>query len=267
MTPAITRRDATRLCIAAICSTAFPTHPAAFAQSAPPAQPAAPPQFDVATIRPYTGDSAFSSGIETRHGRLNAQNVTLKRCIIGAYGVGPHQVFGDPDWIDAEPFDIQAKSEQLIEDDAVMNQMLQALLADRFKLALHSETRTTQAYVLEVDKKGPKLDKAGGGDSSTSTSTGKAGRVTIQALNTDMDLFAKILSRKVDLPVVNQTGVNGIFDFTIHWTPDTIRPSDQTADDVSIFAALPEQLGLHLRATKAPVEMLIIDHVEKPSDN
>ncbi len=82
-----------------------------------------------------------------------------------------------------------------------------------------------------------------------------------------MDLFAQVLARKMDLPVVNQTGLTDIFNFKLHWTPDSVPVSELTADDVSIFAALQQQLGLHLRSAKAAVEVLVIDHIERPTAN
>jgi len=83
-----------------------------------------------------------------------------------------------------------------------------------------------------------------------------------------MDLFAEVLARKMDLPVVNQTGLTGMFNFKLQWTLDSAPPSDrQTADNVSIFAALQEQLGLRLHSAKAPVGVLVIDHVERPTAN
>jgi uncharacterized protein (TIGR03435 family) len=82
-----------------------------------------------------------------------------------------------------------------------------------------------------------------------------------------MDLFAQVLARKMDLPVVNQTGLAGIFNFKLHWTPDSVPVSEQTDADVSIFDALREQVGLHLRSAKAPVKVLVIDHVERPDAN
>jgi uncharacterized protein (TIGR03435 family) len=167
--------------------------------------------------------------------------------------------------VDTVPFDIVAKADQPVEDDAVMNAMLQRLLADRFKLVLHRETRSLEAYVLEVDKKGAKLAVAMGGESSTNTSTNQAG-VTISAHNTGMELLAEDLARAVDLPVVDQTGLKGIYNFTLHWTPDDLRTANN-ADSISIFTAIEEQLGLRLHATKAPVQVLVIDHVEKPSPN
>jgi uncharacterized protein (TIGR03435 family) len=225
------------------------------------------PEFDVSTVKPTDPGYAGSDGIATRAGLVDARNVTLQRCIIGAYSVGPHQVVGGPDWVYTDRFDIMGKSDQPIGDDDTLNQMLQRLLADRFKLAIHRGNKILPAYVLEVDKNGPKLEKAEGGDSDTNTSTGRRGRVTIDAKNTDMNLFAQVLARKMDLPVVNQTGLTGIFNFKLHWTPDSVPVSEQTNDDVSIFTALQEQLGLRLRSAKAPVEVLEIDHVERPTAN
>jgi uncharacterized protein (TIGR03435 family) len=200
---------------------------------------------------------------------MDAENVTLKRCIMGAYGVGPTQISGGPDWVDSERFDILAKTDQPVNDDATLNVMLQNLMADRFKLVIHREARPISAYLLEVGKDGPKMEKAEGGDSNTNMSTGRKGAVTLDAGNTDMDLFAEVLSRKMDRPVVNQTGLKGVFNFKLHWTPQTDKPVDygDGVEDVSIFTAVQEQLGLRLRAGKAPVDTIVIDHVEQPSDN
>lgn len=233
----------------------------------PTGQPAVVQEFEVATVKPSKADSTSTSGIKTGHGRLDAENVTLKRCIMGAYGVGPQQIAGGADWMDSDRFDILAKADQPINEDSVLMVMLQRLLADRFKLALHREKKTISAFVLEADKKGPKLEKAEAGEASTNTSSSNTG-VTIYARNTDMDLFAKVLSRKLDLPVVNHTGLEGIFNFKLHWTPDSAMGANHGAtDEVSIFTGIQEQLGLRLRSEKTPVEVLVIDHVEKPSEN
>jgi uncharacterized protein (TIGR03435 family) len=193
--------------------------------------------------------------------------VTLKRCIMGAYGVGPHQISGGPDWLASDRFEISAIADKPIDDDAVLMAMLQDLLAERFKLVLHRDTRTIRALVLEVARNGPKLEKAEAGEAGTNTSSGNT-RLSIDAHNTDMDLFAKVLAREMDLPVVNHTGLEGVFNFKLHWTPDKARPADGVATEgASIFTAIQEQLGLRLRAEKAPVEILVIDHVERPSEN
>ena len=229
-------------------------------------QPAVAQRFEVASVKPIITDSG-TSGIKTGHGRLDAKNVTLKRCIMSAYGVGPHQVSGGPDWLESDRFEISAKADKPTNDDAVLMAMLQALLAERFKLVFHRETRTLRALVLEAAKNGPKLEKAEAGEPGTNTSRINTG-LSIDAHNTDMDLFAKVLAREMDLPVVNHTNLQGIFNFKLHWTPDNARPADGgAAQEASIFTALQEQLGLRLRTAKAPVEILVIDHVETPSEN
>ena len=220
------------------------------------------PQFDVAAIRPSHTPADSGSGIYTGHGKVRAENVTLKRCIIGAYGVGPNQVFGGPDWLDSDRFEIDAKIDRGINDSRVLDQMLQALLADRFKLIMHRENRTITAYVLDLAKNGPKLEKAEGGESNTNASTSDRG-VTLVARNMGLDAFAERLARFLDLPVINRTGLKGAFNFKLEWVPEKLK----SADGRSIFAALPEQLGLRLRSQKTPIEVLVIDHAEQPSGN
>jgi uncharacterized protein (TIGR03435 family) len=231
------------------------------------AQSTAAQQFEVASVKPSQADPNSSAGIRTRHGRLDGNNVTLKRCIMGAYAVGPHQIAGGPGWIDSDRFEISAKADRPIDDDDALMLLLQGLLADRFKLVLHRETRTIRAFVLEASKNGPKLEKAEPGEASTNTSTSNTG-VEIDARYTTMDAFAKILARKMELPVVNRTGLPGIFNFKLRWTPERAKvPDTGAAEAPSIFTAIQEQLGLRLRSQKAPVEILVIDHAEKPSEN
>jgi bla regulator protein blaR1 len=218
------------------------------------------PTFEVASVKPSNSD-ASSSGIHTGHGRLDGNNVTLKRCIMGAYGVGPHQVFGGPDWMESDRFEITAKADQPTGGDDVLMLMLQSLLAERFHLVVRRETRTIPALVLEVAKNGPKLEKAEAGEAGTNTSTSNTGRF-IDAHNISMDLFAKVLARQMELPVVNGTGLEGVFNFKLQWSPQS-----QAVEGVSIFTAIQEQLGLRLHSRKAPVEILVIEHVEKPSEN
>ena len=229
-------------------------------------QPVTALRFEVASVKPSKADPG-ASGIKTGHGRLDAKNVTLKRCIMGAYGVGPHQIVGGTVWLDAVLFEICSKADQSTDDDTVLMSMLQDLLGERFKLTLHREKRTIRALVMEVGKNGPKLEKAEPGEAGTNTINGKTGLI-IDAHNTDMDLLARVLAREMDLPVVNRTGLEGIFNFKLQWARETSRPSDGGGvEGASTFTAIQEQLGLHLRADKAPVEVLVIDHVEKPSEN
>jgi len=257
----LSRRAIVRFVLNVGIAAAWLHHPAADAQSSPPS-----PQFEVSTVKPSSPGSGASSGIRTGYGRLDGENVTLKRCIIGAYEVGPHEVVGGPDWVNTDTFVISAKSEQPVNDDHLLDSMLQRLLADRFKLVLHTEKRMMPAYALEIDKKGQRLQPAKEGDSSTNLSGGSGGRTNLEARNTDMALFARVLARTVDLPVVDKTGLKGIFNFNLQWTSESeIAANRGGPDAVSIFTALPEQLGLRLRSTTALVEVLVIDHVERPA--
>jgi uncharacterized protein (TIGR03435 family) len=220
----------------------------------------------VASIKPSSPDPHASSGINSGHGRISASSVTLKRCVIGAYGLGPNEIFGGPGWLDSDRFEIIAKAEEPVGDAALMA-MLRTLLAERFKLAVHRETRTIPAYVLEVARKGPKLEKAAGGVSSDAS-----GWAMIDAANTTMDHFAWVLARQMDLPVVNRTGLEGAFNLKLTWTPDSGQPArpggdSGVPDGPSIFTAIQEQLGLRLRSEKTPVAVLVVDHAEKPSEN
>jgi len=228
-------------------------------------QPAAAPEFDVTSVKP-SRDFGWL-GIDTMPGRIRADSVTLERCIHDAYDVGPHRVLGGPDWIATDRWEIVARADHAVDDDDLLMLMLRQLLADRFRLALHRETRMLPSYVLEVGKNPPKMQRAEPGDDETELHGGRGGPTTLEARKTDMNRLAEVLGWRMDRPVVNQTGLNGQFNFTLHWMADILRNSDDGADDVSIFTAVGEQLGLHLRTAKAPVEVLVIDHVERPSEN
>ena len=221
-------------------------------------QPAAAPQFEVASIRPSNPDEMHGgSGCPTGNGRLTFNNVTLKRCIMGAYGIGPNQIIGGPAWIDADRFEIVAKSDKP-DGTGLLDAMFRTLLADRFKLVLHRETRPLQAYVVDIAKNGPKLEKAVTGGAKTSS-----GRGLIDAQVITMSRFAEVLSRQMDLPVVDRTNLDGAFNLKLEWNSDTTRPEAGP----SIFTAIQEQLGLRLQSQKVPLEVLVIDHAERPSAN
>jgi uncharacterized protein (TIGR03435 family) len=215
-------------------------------------------KFEVAAIKPNNADP-HSGGVSTGNGLLRSINVTLKRSIMGAYNIGPNQIIGGPDWMGTDRFDIVAKAEQRAGDQELMI-MLQSLMAERFKLAIHRETRPMQVYVMEVAKPG-KLEKDEGG-----TSTANNGHGSIDARNTSMDRFAEVLSRQADLPVLNRTGLDGVYKIDLKWSMDPSRgPSSPEAP--SLYTAIQEQLGLRLRAQKMPLEVLVIDHAERPTEN
>jgi len=187
---------------------------------------------------------------------------------MGAFAVGPNQISGGPPWLESARFDIVAKADLPVDDDRSLMAMLRTLLAERFKLAIRRETRTVEAFVLEVAKGGQKLERAAERESTT-----RNGRGLIDAKTITMDRFAEVLSRQMDLPVVNHTGLAGSFDLKLEWTPESRGPVRPGADDamletgVSIFTATQQELGLRLRARKTPVEVIVIDHAERPSEN
>jgi uncharacterized protein (TIGR03435 family) len=220
------------------------------------AQTEAVPRFEVASVKPATVGQP-GGGLVTGHGRLTVANETLKRCIMGAYGLGPNLISGGPGWLESDRFEIVAKSERDQDGDKALMLMLRTLLAERFKLAVHFETRTIPALVLEVAKNGPKLEKADGESARTQN-----GRGLIDARTITMSRFAEVLSRQMDLPVVDRTGLEGAFNLKLEWTPASAKP-----DGPSVFTALQEQLGLRLESRKMPIEVLVIDHAERPTEN
>lgn len=230
-------------------------------------QVVASPNFDVATIKLTKDPTGFSSGLRTGRGELSAKNVTLRRCIIGAYGIGPHQLVGGPNWIDSTHFDIEAKGDSSIDSDDMLMDMLQRLLADRFGLKLHREKRSMRAYSLEVARNGLKMEASAPGEAVTSTNSSNTSK-SLEASHTSLDLLAKALARETSLPIVNNTGLTGVYTFKLRWTPDNARQPDSKVEDYGALPdALHEQLGLQLRVATIPVESLVIEDAHTPTDN
>jgi uncharacterized protein (TIGR03435 family) len=223
-------------------------------------------QFEVASIRASNSEevSAGWSGCQDSPGLVRCNNVTLKRCIVGAYVVGADRVLSGPDWIDTDHFQITARASEPIGDKALMA-MLQTLLAERFKLVLHRESRLGETMILEVAKKGPKLQPASAGKSSYNNA-----HEHLDATSITMADFAEILSRNLKLQVVDRTGLRGAFNFTLRWNVDErVESRDDAAADLrwQVSKATVQQLGLTLKLKRLPVEMLVVDHAEKPSEN
>lgn len=226
--------------------------PAAFGQAS----------FEVASIKPNTsGDSRSSTNIH--NGSLSMRNVTLKNCILEAYAIQGYQLQA-PDWVGSEAFDIQAKPAAAVHNDDQFRQMLQALLADRFKLTVHGESKIMPAYELVAANNGVRMRQApNDGDSHTNSNGGH-----MTAEHVSMGKLAQRLSRIVGRPVIDETHLTGVYDFTLEWTPWTGDPQAGDDSGPSLFSALQEQLGLKLRPNKLPIEMLVVDHVEKaPTGN
>lgn len=197
-------------------------------------------------------------------GRFTATNVSPLMLIRRALGVELGQITGAPDWMNADRYDVNAKmatSRDISEEE--LQPLLQRLLADRFALNFHRETRFVPVYSLVVSREGSKLTMHAG-DSVPSLKTEFApDKATMLAGNTTMSAFSKALSRLPGRPVIDNTELKGGFDFKLEWSPDQTNGSALP----SLFTAVQEQLGLKLEAVKGPVEVIVIDHAEPPSSN
>jgi uncharacterized protein (TIGR03435 family) len=184
-----------------------------------------------------------------------------------AYEVESYQISGGPAWMDSDRFDINAKAEgETAPSKEQLRQMLQRLLADRFHLQFHREKRQRPAYTLMLAKSGPKLKESRAADSSMSLRSGAV--QTLELSKATMEQFAAQLSNSgLDNPVVDRTGLKGVYDIKLTWTPEYGGTPSSDPQTVTIFAALQDQLGLKLEPQQAPVEILVLDRVEKPSGN
>lgn len=221
--------------------------------------------FEVASIKlsPPQPPGHTSSRMSVDTGRLNYTNVTLKDVVGQAYKVQAYQIAG-PDWIETERFDIAAKIPELAARDQVPL-MLQVLLADRFNMAFHREVKELPVYALNIVKNGPKLKIAESESGITSNSNRTSWHMVAKI---PMRRFAEFLSERVNRPVLDQTGLNGSFEFTLDWAIDDAPATNEGEAGPSIFTALQEQLGLKLNSTKGPVQTIVIDHADRaPSDN
>lgn len=224
---------------------------------------------------------------------------TLHFFIRVGYGVFDFQISGEPNWVGSELFDVQAKMDKSVVDELdklgqderrrERDRMFQTLLVDRFKLTVHRETKEQKAYTLVVAKNGPKIHPSTPQENENNGQTRAPG--TYQSIGEFSGVEAPIggrglvwlLSQALGQPVVDKTGLTGNYDFTLKWNPDQKQApmlndtegNQSSADSItsmdssgpSIFTALQEQLGLKLQAQKSPVEILVIDHVERPSEN
>jgi uncharacterized protein (TIGR03435 family) len=240
------------------------------------------PQFEVATIKPSQSRDAGGSIKVGPSGMVNLTNFPIMVLIRFAYDVPRRQISGGPSWLESEKFDIVGKPD--IEGSPSMSQlraMLLKLLADRFQLSLHQEKKELSVYALTVAKGGPKLSEDTGHPNELPKFFGRGESQGRNVQNATMAEFASDLQGTLERPVLDRTGLGSKrYDFILKWTADmpantpanngaTGAPSAAEKPDAppDIFAAIQQQLGLKLESTKAQVDVIVIDHVEKPSEN
>ncbi len=183
---------------------------------------------------------------------------TLKGLICAAYQVKDFQVTGGPKWIDADRFDINAKAEGAA-NDTQLKDMLQTLLAERFQLVFHHEEKIAPSYALVLIKSGLKIKPV---DGATGTnSNGSKGQLEVTGMT--MSRFAETLSRELKTPVTDLTATPGAYDFKLQWSTE----GDANDMESALFAALQSQLGVKLESRKLPIDMVVVDKAEKPSEN
>jgi uncharacterized protein (TIGR03435 family) len=236
--------------------------PPSRAQSQPSA--GAAPRFEVTSIKSNNSmDQAI--GMFFSPGRVRVKNYTLRSLIEDTYSLKRYQVSGGPGWVNSERYDIEAKAEENV-GAKQMIVMLRTLLADRFQVKFHRETRQGPVYKLIVAKSGPKLHEP-----TEREETRPNLKIEVDGFvghEVSMRWFTDALSAQLDRPVMDGTDLTGGYDFRLHYTPDNSEPADPNAPSAaSILTAVQEQLGLKLESAKGPVEILVIDHVEKPSEN
>jgi uncharacterized protein (TIGR03435 family) len=220
-------------------------------------------EFEVATVKrspPPPGDSININPGTLRNGRLTFTNASLSDCLKFAWGIMSDAQISGPDWIKlkAVRFDIVALTAPDTPEEQVYL-MLQALLADRLKLALHHEQRTLPWLALVIGKGGPKFTASSNGTRSSAM----GGRILGDQMS--MQRLATFISRLERQTVVDKTGLRGNFALKLEWSPDDAAA---TPSGPSIFTALQEQLGLRLESQKGPLDVLVIDHAEQiPVEN
>ena len=276
----------------------------------PPSAPSASPAFEVASIKPNkSGDGFIRFGLQPG-GRFTAQNVPARELIRFAYNVQPFQIEGGPGWLNSDRFDVTAKAEGELPQvgpgqAGPIQDMMKTLLADRFKLKVHNETKEMPVYALVLARSdgrlgkqiepstvdcaasrgrgaGPGGGRGGPGGPPAPPQPGERpqcgmfmGIGNVGAGDVPMQQLAQLLSQRVQRIVVDKTGLTGRYSFNIEFTPDQMPPPGAAPpgvqlpainpDGPSIFTALQEQLGLKLESTRGPVETLVIDSIDQPT--
>jgi uncharacterized protein (TIGR03435 family) len=263
------------LIVAAIASAGFT------AQSqvqSPPVDANANPGFEVATIKPSPPNRPGKS-VGFRGSEYMCRNTNVNDLIALGYGLHARQIIGGPAWFGTDLYDIEIKPDaEGLPNDKQVKTMLQKLLAERFKLTFHHEKRELSVYVISVAGGGPKMTTSGP-DSRTGFLLRGPGDLLVSNMTlTDFAIWMQ--AGVMDKPVVDQTGLPDRYDFHLKWTPDESQfsqfrgtgavvppPTDDPNAPPSLYTALQEQLGLKMKPAKFPDDVIVIDHVEKPSEN
>lgn len=227
-------------------------------------------EFEVASIKRNTTNERMYYGL--RNASLTIRNMTVMGMIQAAYGKRAFQVRGGPGWITSEGFDIDAKAER---PQKATHDMLKSLLASRFQLTLHRETKETEVYSLVAARGGVKMKLSADQTEPEKGGPTEMGPGRIVGEGIPMYVMVNLLSDMLGRAVINNSGLTGKYDVTLQPLPDSLQLQPDTADSVTqadalhfvLIEAVEKQLGLKLESRKAPGEVLVIDRIEHPSAN
>jgi uncharacterized protein (TIGR03435 family) len=235
-----------------------------------------PPKYEVASIKPNSDDASDYSFHIGSDGSIAAAGITLKRLMMTAFNVQGFRILGGPAWVSSRRWELQARPDRPASPGQIRG-MLRALLEERFLLHTHAEVRQLPVYELIADRKGSKVPVA-----RESKEEVRVGPGSIRLTDAKSATFASQLSYALGQPVIDKTGLSGNFDFALQWTPEpgenggptteglptgTQQQPPSNSDGPSIFTAIREQLGLVLKATHGPVEVIAIDAAQIPAGN
>jgi uncharacterized protein (TIGR03435 family) len=217
----------------------------------------APKTFEVASVKIDKSLNSFS-GMNYGPGHLMLTNSTLAGLVTWAYGVKDYQILAAPPWFRSDRYDVNAKAHGA-PDLAHLKLLLQALLAERFNLTLHKETRQLPIFTLNVGERGIRMKRSPAStDAPQITGRFNATHKELTGHGATVTGLIQTLRLSLDRPLVDKTGLKGNYDFKLEWNPDDTDPSG-----ISLVTAIKEQLGLKLESAKGPVEVLMIDRAER----
>lgn len=241
------------------------------------------PLFDVISVKPSMDNR---TRVQFTVDGMRGTAVTARFLLLEGFGgISESQVVGEPSWSSDAGFDIEAKvadgdlpalAKMTREQRAAM---FQQILADRFGLVVHHEMLELPIYQLTIAKNGSRLKQSAPDDPASATPARNFmawGLSKVTATDEPLRMFVTVLSRRLGRPIVDSTGLTGNYDFTLEWTPvaaapavtgGSPEPAPPDASGPDIFTAIQEQMGLQLKSTKGPVDVIMIDHIEKPSPN
>jgi uncharacterized protein (TIGR03435 family) len=230
------------------------------------------PVFDAVVIKP-TKEAGDNDGTDSRRSAFKGTNVTLKRLLVNAYGIREPLIYGLPSWAENDHWDVNAKvSDPDPEQMKALTKeqrraMLQAMLAERFHLKAHIVMKVQPIYELTVTAGGPKFKASAPGETTGTGIDGNDGVIRLEGTAITLTSLADSLSPSMDRTVVDKTALAGAYNILLRWTSD--RAPQPLPDDAPpvIFTAIEEQLGLKLAPTKGPAPTLVVDRVEKPTEN